>query len=432
MASITMSNKEIDRLAVMTKLINKQINGTEAALQLGLTTRQVRRMKKRVNRDGAAGLVHRGRGVASNRKMKESIVEKVIQLLLTVYVGFGPTLASEKLFEYHQIKISDETLRAIMTKNNLWKPKSKRKNNEHRSWRPRREHYGSMEQYDGCYHHWFEGRGEECCLLLAVDDATGKITHALFDCHEGVLPTFNFWRSYVEKRGKPAAIYLDKFSTYKINHKAAEDNKDLITQFQRACQDLGVELITAHSPQAKGRVERMFDTLQDRLVKELRLANISDINAANVFLEEKFIPAFNEKFSVAPEKQTDLHRPLTTVDQKNMDSIFSIHSTRIVMNDFTVQFKNNYFQLNQQQPVLVCRKDIILVEEHTDGAIEMKLRDKKLFYTALPKRPEKVIALKIAALTTGKPTYKPPLNHPWRKQFLTEKTKSKVLQFTHP
>lgn len=421
MTLITMSSKEIDRFGVITRLVSKQINGPEAAEQLQLTTRQVRRLKRRFKKHGAVGLIHRGRGGESNRRLKPVFVDKIMVLIKTLYVGFGPTLAAEKLLENHQIKISDEALRAIMAKNNLWKPKSRKKNKEHRAWRPRKENPGSMEQYDGSYHHWFEERADECCLLLAVDDATGQITQAVFDHHEGVLPTFGFWRAYVEEKGKPTAIYLDKFSTYKINHKSAQDNKELITQFQRACQDLGITLITAHSPEAKGRVEKMFRTLQDRLVKELRLQGISDIKTANKFLEEKFVPAFNAKFAVAPARRADLHRPLTDLDKKRLPSIFSVHSTRVVMNDFTIQFKNQYFQLEQQQPVIVCRKDRILIEEHLDGGIKLKLREKELKYVVLPRRPEKEYRLKIPALTTGKPTYKPPANHPWRRQFLTNK-----------
>ena len=243
MDCITMSAKEIDRFAVITKLINKQINGSEAAEQLNLTTRQVRRLKKRVKKFKAAGLVHRSRGATGNRALPADLLEKILTLVKSSYVGFGPTLAAEKLLEMHKIKISDETLRSVMTKNNLWKPKLKRQRNEHRAWRPRREHYGAMQQYDGCYHRWFEDRASECCLLLAVDDATGKITKAWFDHHEGILPTFTFWQAYLEKNGKPTSIYLDKFSTYKINHPAALDNKDMITQFQRACSDLGIQLI---------------------------------------------------------------------------------------------------------------------------------------------------------------------------------------------
>jgi len=421
MTLITMSTKDIDRFTVMTNLANKRINGVEAAEQMHLSARQVRRLKKRFVQNNPQSIVHQSRGRESNHKLKQSTADKIIKLLKSVYIGFGPTLAAEKLREIDKIKISDESLRTLMNKNKLWKPRQRKKNKEHREWRPRKENYGVLEQYDGSYHHWFFNRTEEDCLLLAVDDATGKITKAVFDHHEGILPTFNFWKAYITEKGKPASIYLDKFSTYKINHKSAEDNKELITQFQRACQDLNITLITAHSPEAKGRVERMFQTLQDRLVKELRLQNISDIESANKFLEDKFIPVFNQRFAVMPAKRTDLHRSLTKGDTENLNSIFSVHSRRVVMNDFTLRFKNRYFQLNQQQPVMVCRKDKILIEEHLDGNIKLKLRDGELKYAILPGRPEKEFKLKIPALTTGKPTYKPPINHPWRRQFLTNK-----------
>ena len=255
MTLITMSVKETDRFAVITKLLNEQFTASEAAEQLHLSVRQVRRIKKRVKKYGPQGLIHRGRGTASHRKLKSLFIDKIIVLLRTTYAGFGPTLAAEKLSERDHIKISDEALRAIMIKNNLWKPRLRKKNKQHRSWRPRKENYGAMQQYDGCYHHWFENRALECCLLLSVDDATGRITKARFDYHEGVLPTFGFWKAYLEEKGKPVAIYLDKFSTYKINHQAAQDNKELVTQFQRVCQYLGIDLVFANSPEAKGRVE---------------------------------------------------------------------------------------------------------------------------------------------------------------------------------
>lgn len=425
MTFITMSAKEIDRLGVINKLLGKQIVASEAAEQLGLSVRHIKRLKKQVKKHGAQGLIHRGRGVAGHRKFKQALIEKIVSLVKNVYIGFGPTLAAEKLLGIDKIKISDETLRTLMIKNNLWKPRQRKKNKEHREWRPRKENYGTMEQYDGCYHHWFENRAEECCLLLSVDDATGKITKAVFDRHEGVMPTFAFWKVYILEMGKPTAIYLDKFSTYKINHKSAQDNKELITQFQRVCQYLNIALISAHSPEAKGRVERMFETLQDRLVKELRLQNISDIETANIFLKEKYIPDFNKRFAVVPKNQADLRRPLTKIDKENLNSIFSVHSKRVIMNDFTIQFINRYFQLCQQQPTVVCRKDKILIEEHLDGSIILKLRDKKLNYTVLPKRSVKEFKIKIPALTTGKPTYKPPADHPWRRQFFMNKNEQK-------
>lgn len=424
MKLITMSAKEIDRFAVIGNLIKGKINGTEAATQLRLTTRQVRRIKKRFNPARPQSLAHQRRGQPSNRKLKPPFIDNIVKLLKETYVGFGPTLAAEKLLERDKIKVSDETLRTIMTDHKLWKPKARKKNKQHRAWRPRKENYGTMIQYDGCYHHWFEARADECCLLLAVDDATGQITQAVFAHHEGIEPTFAFWQAYVANQGKPGSIYLDKFSTYKINHRAAKDNSELITQFQRACLELNIELISAHSPEAKGRVERMFETLQDRLVKELRLRGISDMETANTFLTEIFIPAFNEKFGVVPAKRANLHRPLTNPDKQNLTSIFSVHSTRVVMNDFTVRFKNQYCQLNQEQPLTVCRKDEVLIEEHLDGTIKLKLRDKELNYTVLPKRPEKAYQLKIPALTSGKPTYRPPADHPWRKQILANKINS--------
>src|SRR3989338_6968949 len=384
MVHITMSVKEVDRLTVITKLINKELTAAEAATQLGLSKRHVKRIKKLVKKQGALGLVHQGRGKASNHSFKQAIMNTIINLLLTMYVGFGPTLAAEKLLERDKIKISDESLRTIMIKNNLWKPKPRKRNKQHREWRPRKDNYGTMQQYDGSYHHWFGEKMPEFCLLLAVDDATGKITKAVFDHHEGIFPTFGFWKAYLMENGKPTSIYLDKFSTYKINHQAAEDNKELITQFGRACRDLGIK-------------------------------------PANKFMEEKYISIFNEKFAVVPAKRANLHRPLTDADNKQLPNTFSVHSYRVVMNDFTVRFKNRYFQLDAQQPLTVCRKEKILIEEHLDGTTKLKLRGKELRYTVLPKRPEKVFKLNIPALTSSKPTYKPPANHPWRKQFFTNK-----------
>ena len=335
------------------------------------------------------------------------------------YVDFGPTLASEKLEENHRIKISGETLRKLMIKWEYWKPKIRKKNKQYRSWRPRKEYYGEMEQYDGSYHKWFEDRADECCLLASIDDATGKMT-AKFDYHEGVIPTFNFWREYVEEKGRPISIYLDKFSTYKINHKSAEDNTEMITQFERAMNSLDIRLITAHSPEAKGRVERLFGTLQDRLVKELRLAKISDIQTANIFLKEVFIPKFNSKFSVVPEKKGDFHRKLA--EKENLNRIFSIHKERMINNDFTVRFESNWYQLDQVQPMLVRKKEKVLIEKRVNESIQISLKDKYLNFSKLPEKPKKIIDLKIPALTRNLSSYKPPANHPWRKPILIKKT----------
>lgn len=423
---ITMTSEELTRYEIINNLINGKINGTEAAKMINLSVRQVKNLKAAVKKKGARGLIHGNRGRESNRKLPEEKIKEIKKVIKDKYKDFGPTLASEKLEETDKIKINHETLRQLMTEWGYWKPKPRKTNKEYRCWRPRKEYYGEMEQYDGSYHHWFENRAPECCLLASIDDATGKITKAKFDYHEGIIPTFNFWKEYTENKGKPLNIYLDRFSTYKINHKSAEDNKELMTQFQRAMKDLGINLINANSPEAKGRIERLFKTLQDRLVKELRLANISTIEEANIFLEKAFIPKFNEKFGVTAQKKGDLHKKLTELDKKNIDKIFSIQKYRVVCNDFTVRFEKKWFQLDETQPTLVRKKEKVLVEERINGDIFISLRGKYLNYTKLPRRPLKIINVKIAALTRTKSSWKPPIDHPWRNPFLKEKQKEKL------
>ena len=263
--------------------------------------------------------------------------------------------------------------------------------------------------------------------MLSVDDATGKVTEARFEDNEGVEAVFRFWKEYILTHGLPISIYLDKFSTYKVNHKNAVDNKELMTQFQRAMNQLGVKLITAHSPQAKGRVEKMNGTFQRRLVKELRLANINTISEANTFLKETFIPKFNKQFAVVPKKEADLHRKLTPEKIKELPQIFSIQSERRVCNDYTVRFKNSYYQLQEVQPTTVCKKDNVIIEEHLNGEIKLSLNNHYLNYELLPERPKKEINVKLIALTCQKQTnWKPPQNHPWRK-FLINKNQPILL-----
>lgn len=309
--------------------------------------------------------------------------------------------------------MSVESVRTIMTGENLWKPKVRRENGEYRTWRPRKECYGEMEQFDGSYHKWFEDRGEELCLLASIDDATGKITKAVFEDNEGVRAVFRFWQDYVLKLGKPLAAYLDRYSTYKVNHKNATDNHELLTQFQRASKELGIRLISAYSPQAKGRIERLFGTLQDRLVKELRLRGISDVETANKFLEEVFIPEFNAKFAVVPAKQNDLHRLLSESERVILPSIFSVRSVRKVNNDFTIQFKNQWYQLEKVQPLTVLRKDTVTAEEGIDGTVHLGMRGKTIAYRVTATRPEKEKGV-VTALVPRTPT-KPAVDNPRRK-----------------
>jgi len=425
--SLSLTMSQLNKYQVIMKLISKHITEEEARKSIGLkSVRQVRRIKKRVLAEGPEGVIHGSKGKKGNRKISDELSEKIISIVRDKYSDFKPTLANEKLQEHHDIRISSETLRHLMIRVGLWKPKSRKKPKNRHTWRPRKDNPGEMQQYDGSYHKWFEDRADEACLLLAIDDADGKITKAKFDEHEGTIPTFFFWKEYVESNGLPISIYLDKFSTYKINHPSAQDNSELMTQFQRAMQQLGVQAISAHSPEAKGRVERAFGTLQDRLVKELRLKNISTITEANIFLEKHFIPEYNRKFAVVPAQKTDLHRKLTKETKRRLPHIFSLHHERKVQNDFTILFKKRFFQLEETQPTTVYKKDTVTIEEHLDGGLHIRFKDHLLRYQELPRRPRKQ-NLPVPAVTRKKSGWVPPKDHPWRGVGLSIKAASNAL-----
>lgn len=383
-----MSQKEVKKYDIIKKLINKELNGSEAANLLDLTVRQIRRLKGQVNEKGISGLIHGNRGRISNRAISEKERKKVIDLLHKKYPDFGPTFATEKLSEIHGIELDPKTIRAIMIKEELWKPKNKKKET-HREWRQRKAHKGEMIQYDGSYEYWFENRNEKYCLLASIDDADSEVW-ARFDEHEGVRPTFNFWREYIDRFGKPMSIYVDKFSTYSMNHKLAKENPDTLTQFERAMRELSIEPINAHSPQAKGRVERLFRTLQDRLIKELRLSNISTVKEANEFLEKVFLPRFNNRFMVVSRSKTNLHKKLNKQEENKLDSIFSKQYVKVVMNDFTISHRKKCYQLERNQPVTVCKHDKVTMEERMDKTIKIRLRGKYLNYVLLPEKPRKI------------------------------------------
>lgn len=296
-----MSQRELDRSDIIGRVILRELKGVEAAKLLNLCARHVKRLKANVIKHGAQGLVHKSRGQPSNRKIPDKQREQIVRLLHKHYPDFKPTHASEKLRDLHGIDHSPKTIRAIQINEGLWKPRRGKRKQEHRSWRARKDRFGEMQQFDGSYHDWFEGRDGvgKACLLLAIDDATGKVTQARFVHDEGVLPVFAFWRDYILVHGRPRSIYVDKFSTYKMNQKVAVENHETRTQFQRAMEALTIEDISAHSPEAKGRVERVFETWQDRLVKEMRLAGINTWEEGDRFLEDTFIPWFNERYSVA-------------------------------------------------------------------------------------------------------------------------------------
>ena len=421
MAYTKLTPGEQEKAEILTAVIEGKITNSHAAKQLRLSIRQVQRAKAAIRKGGTTAIVHKLKGKPSNHRYAQEAKEKVLEIIKKSYSDFKPGFATEKLQETDNIPMTSQTVRVWMHEAGLWKSR-KQKRIVYRSWRPRKESFGELEQFDGSYHYWFENRFVdtnedpiEVCLLAAIDDATGKITKAEFLANEGVVAVFTFWKGYVEKTGKPVAIYLDKFSTYKINHKTAVDNKELLTQFQRAMRHLDINPIPANSAQAKGRIERLFQTLQDRLVKELRLANISTPQEGNIFLKEVFIPKFNEKFAVIPAKEGDVHRPLVQEEKENLPHVFSNHDTRRVNLDFTIQFKNNWYQLTEIQPTTVRPLMIVVMETWLDGTVHIILKGHELSFLQLPEKPKRQGIKQPTILTTHTLNYKPPSNHPWRK-----------------
>jgi len=414
--------KEQAKFMVINQVLQREITNGKAAVTLGISSRQVKRLKKKVREEGEYGVIHKLRGEISNHHIDSSIKQEALRHIRKEYKDFKPLFASEKLEERQGIKLNSQTVRRWMIQEGLWRKRNQKKVT-YRSWRPRKDYFGELQQFDGSYHYWLEdrycdndGTPIELCLLASIDDAKGEITKAEISANEGIIAVFTFWKSYVLTHGKPIAIYLDKFSTYKLNHKGAVDNSGLMTQFGRAMRDLSIILINANSPQAKGRIERLFETLQDRLVKELRLAGINTPREAQIFLNTAFIPAFNKKFSVIPNKEEDVHRQLSEKEIQQLDRIFSIQSQRKVNNDFTIQFKNNWYQLTEVQPTTIRPREAIIIEEWLNDSIHFSFKGYYLNYLLLPERPRKAKKTP-AILTTHKLNWKPPEDHPWRKSY---------------
>lgn len=433
-----MSQKELDRYQLIQRCIRQELTESKTAEILTLSIRHVQRLKHGVRERGPAALIHGSRGKRGNRRIPDHERQRIVSLLRERYHDFGPTFAGEKLTELHHIERDPKTIRQIMMAEKLWKPRQCRAGSEHRSWRQRKDCYGELIQFDGSYEHWFEDRdgSGEVCLLAAIDDATGQLVKAQFAAHEGLFPVLAFWREYTTSQGKPCAIYLDKFSTYRTPTKYLAENHELKTQFQRALEELTIEPIFANSPQAKGRVERLFGTLQDRLIKELRLAGISTITTANQFLADIFIPRFNQRFAVLPRHQTNLHRSLTKLEKNNLNHIFSRHEARTVHNDFTIAFKKQWYQLTEQTTVTVCKRDVVTVEEWLDGSFHIRLRGKDINYHLLPLRPKpQGIQPWVLAATAPKrhlrPLRIPALSHPWRRRIHTNIQAHQLIKLGH-
>jgi len=417
---ISMSQKELDKLEIIKKSLRKEIIVQEAAKLIDLSERQVYRLRAKIKEQGAQGLVHGNRGKSSNHRMPVQEQEAIVKLLNKYYADFRPTHASEKLAEKHNLTKHPTTIRQIMIQAGLWQPRKQRRANYY-SRRPRQPFFGQMIQFDGSYEYWFESRGPKCCLLASIDDATNTVAQGLFVDHEGVFPVFEFWQDYFLKQGKPRSIYLDKLRTYYNNHSSTKDDEEMLSQFQRAMKELGIKLIVAHSPQAKGRVERLFGTLQDRLIKEMRLKGIANKQKANQFLKQEFLPWFNAKYSRRPLKQANLHQKLTRQEKKELVAILSRQSVRVVQNDFTIRFENKWYQLLKDQPVTIRQKDKIIIEGRLDGSIKIRIRDKYLNYKPFLIRPKQydhpwIIAAKQEPKPkTKQKTWKPGPNHPWKR-----------------
>lgn len=394
--------------------IQGDLTNEEAAELLNLKKRQVQRMKREVEANGIQGIRHGLKDKVSNNRLPIKIENQVVKFLKQKkHRDFGPTFAGEKLAETKNISLGADTVRAVMIRNDLWKSNKERTKAIYRHYREPMAKYGELIQFDGSYHDWNED-GQEECLLLAIDDATSGIPHAIFADNEGVSAVFHFFWHYVEQFGRPVALYLDKFSTYKVNHKSAEDNHELMTQFERAMKELDIKIISAHSPQAKGRVERSFGTHQDRLVKGLRLSATTTRTDMNHFLQETYLPKHNEQFARPPKVRGDAHRSLTKEQRDRLPAIFAKQYNRLVRNDFTVQWQNQWFQLSEVQKITVFRKDTILIEERLDGTIHLRKKGIYLDFTKLTTRPKANRRTKQTALT-GEP-YKPAKDHPWRRQ----------------
>jgi transposase len=331
---LEMSAKEVNRLEVMQRLSRKQMSQKEAGRHLDLSVRQIKRLLQAYREKGAAGLVSKHRGRKGNNRLPEEVRKHALNLLKTKYRGFGPTLAHEKLVEREKLQFSDESVRKLMIEEGLWKSRKAKKVAVHQL-RERRACFGELIQIDGSPHDWFEGRAEPCVLLVFIDDATGKLVQLLFVESESFFSYCQAAESYFKQYGKPVAFYSDKNSIFRVNVPSVDIRSDL-TQFGRAMQELDIQVICANSPQAKGRVERVIQTLQDRLPKEMRLRGISNRTEGNAYLPA-FLQDFNARFGEAPRSDVDLHRPLTS--QYDLESILTWQETRTLSKNLTLQFQ---------------------------------------------------------------------------------------------
>jgi hypothetical protein len=375
-----MSDKELLRLEVLRDLSSGRLTVSAAAELMGLERRQVQRLSKAYEVQGAAALVSKKRGQPSNRQMPESLKSQLLAIIREHYTDFGPTLAAEKLCEVHGIKIGRETLRGWMREAGLWADRQKRRGRVYQP-RYRRECVGELIQVDGSEHWWFEDRGPQCTLLVFIDDATSRLMHLQFVQSESTFAYFNATQRYLEQHGKPIAFYTDKHAVFKVN-KAAGLHGDGMTQFGRALKALTIEIICANSSQAKGRVERANKTLQDRLVKELRLAGICTMEAGNAFLPT-FMADYNARFAKAPFNDKDLHRPMTPRDR--LDEAFTWRAERTLSQSLTLQYDNILFMIEPSEFAQAAIGQRVEVVDFPDGRLEVRYKGRSMPYRTFDK-----------------------------------------------
>lgn len=408
---LAMSAKELTRLEVMQRLKEKRLLQKEAARLLGLSVRQVKRVWRKYRKQAAKGLVSAKRGKASNHRLDAGVVQQALDLIKKQYSDFGPTLAHEKLAEVHEIRISRESVRKLMIEEGVWKARRVKKKEVHQM-RERRACFGELVQIDGSDHAWFEERGERCTLLVFIDDATGKLVELRFVADETFFAYCEAARHYFEREGKPLAFYSDKHGVFRVNTAQAQGTTQGLTQFGRAMQELDIQIICANSPQAKGRVERANQTLQDRLVKELRLRNLSTIEAANAYLDE-FREDFNRRFAVPAHSTHDAHRPL--LPSENLDRIFTHQRPTTLSKNLTVQYNKLIYQIQTERPTYALHKAPVLICENAKGEVTILYKNQPLAYTTFKRLARQSEIVDTKHLNRAVPLPKPPAtNHPWR------------------
>jgi len=406
-----MRPEELKRLHLIHQVIEKRLTQREAAGIADLSERQVRRVVKRIRQEGDGGILHQRRGQPSNRRIAEKIKQKVLRLYQSKYGDFGPTLASEKLGERDRIQIHAETLRLWLRQAQI--PYQRRRSKPHRHWRERRACFGEMVQMDGSHHDWLEGRGPKLVLMGYIDDATNTV-HAGFYDYEGTLPAFDSFQRYIRHYGIPSSLYLDKHSTYKSPQRLSPEEElagrpRSQSQFERAMMELGVKVIHAHSPAAKGRIERLFETFQDRLIKEMRLAGINNQQRANVFLEG-YLPGYNQRFRVVAAQGADLHRKMAR--GLDLNSILCLKTQRRLNPDATLAHGGKLYQIEDR-----IQAQVLTVEERIDGSMRICHRGRGVKYREILSRPVRARSATGFSAKGRPPKQKPSADHPWRQSY---------------